>query len=136
MHSPSLSQRAPTAAVTFKRDSPPPQPNEKQKKFTTYKFSASPQFTITCLLHQQFYARHHQSQTHDQSNYLTALPPLFPNEWMKKLSYPIPGNKSRRAPTCYEPAQGTEQEGEATQNLGFYNNNNIFINDLQVYIVI
>ena len=37
---------------------------------------------------------------------------------------------------CYEPAQGTEQEGEAKQNLGFYNNNNIFINDLQVYIVI
>ena len=54
----------------------------------------------------------------------------------EKVVLPDSRKKSRRAPTCYEPAQGTEQEGEATQNLGFYNNNNIFINDLQVYIVI
>src|SRR4029434_8393442 len=66
----------------------------------------------------------------------TASPPLFPNEWMKKLFNQITGKKSRRAPTCYVPAHDTKQEGEATQNLGFYNNNNIFINDLQVYIVI
>src|SRR4029434_6968348 len=140
MHSPSLSQREPTAAVTLKNDFPPPrQPNENKKSLTLQFLRASPPICNTLPAAPAVLCPSASKANIPIYKINTALAPLFPNEWMKKLFNQIPGKKTRRAPTCYVPAQGTKQEGEATQNLGFYNNNNIFINDftsLYSYLII
>src|SRR4029434_6140892 len=110
MHSPSLSQREPTAAVTLKNDFPPPrQPNENNKSLTL-QISAcvSPNLQSPCCCTGSFVPVSIQGQ----------YPDLYNQYSLTTTTIPDSRKKSRRAPRCDEPDRGTNQEGEATQNLG------------------
>src|SRR4029434_10303934 len=84
MHSPSLSQREPTAAVTLKNDFPPPrQPNENKKSLTLQFLRASPPICNPLAAAPAVLCPSASKANIPIYTINTASPPLFPNEWMK-----------------------------------------------------
>src|SRR4029434_3340525 len=105
MHSPSLSQREPTAAVTLKNYFPPPrQPNEN-KKSLTLQISAcvSPNLQSPCCCTGSFVPVSIQGQYPDLYNQYS-FPTTIPQCVEEKGVLPDSRKKSWRAPTCNDPS--------------------------------
>src|SRR4029434_10557924 len=112
LHSVSLLQREQPAAITSKSDFPPPRhPHENNKSLPLQISAASPPIYNPLAAAPAVLCPSVSKANIPIYTINTASPPLFPNEWMKKLSYQIPGKNLGEPPRVTSQLKARNKKG-------------------------